>query len=712
MRLVNAFFALLLSAGSFVLPVTDASISPAAQATINDTGVSAMIVPAASGVLTPADDLSVTVTVMNRTTSPVGTGMISIYLNRTVVTSQPQLTSWLNPLQVSAGDRLGTEIGQAPFATVAPGQTQSISIVIPKASLGLNLYSTWGPRMIAARLWVAGAQVGQARNSIVWYPGTVLKPTHIAVAVPLTVAPNATGLLTSETLASYTSPTGTLTRQLDAIANQPVAVGIDPMLIASIRLLGISAPPSATAWLARLAGISNETFPLGYADSDLAAVSQSGFPSPMKPLGFTMNPALVTATSTPTASPSSSPGGSLVPPLSILDWNYSTTAVAWPAPDTVVATDLAAFKTGGLTSTILSSSNLATGTASYIPAAGAVGGHSVLISDNTVSTLLTTASQAGSDVEWQKAMSELSAAIAVLTRQHPYQSGIVLATIDRGSPPTGPRLGETVAALQQLPWAGKATLSDAISAAPTTFAMINKPEPAARIAAVTSLLKAEQGVTAFSSVLATPTAITGDRRLELLSLLSQTWIQNTADWPGKVATYLNAASTTLSSIKVADSSSINLLANHTSLPVLVSNSLNYPVTVYVHVRALSSLLSITDKRVKLALEPTSQKRALIPVQSVANGHVTLEVKLTSSTGVPIGQPTYVNINVQAGWETALTVVIAVILVIVFGFGFWRNIVKRRKSSQQGESDDPTGTDPAGTEQADLNPAEKTGDTGE
>ncbi len=700
MRLVSAFFALILAFG--------ASSLPAAKTAINDTGLSAMVVPAATGVLTPADDLSLTVTVTNRTASPVGAGIISIYLDRTVVSSQAELTSWLAPVQVSANDALGTEIGQAPFSAVAPGQTQLIPVIVPRASLGLGSNSPWGARTIAARLSVSGAQVGQARNSIVWYPGGALNATKVAVAVPLTVAPNATGLLTAEALASYTSPSGLLTKQLDATADQPVALGIDPMIIASIRLLGTSAPPSATAWLARLANVGNQTFPLTYADSDLAAVSQSGSPSPLKPISFAINPALLASQPTPsaTASPSPSPSqGGAAPTLSILDWNYTTTTVAWPLPDTVVASDLAAFKTGGLSTTILSSSNVATGNASYIPAAAKVDGHPVLVSDETISALLTRASQATSDVEWQKLMSELSAALAVATRQNSPRSGVVLATIDRSSPPSGPRLGQTVAALQQLPWTGNAGLTDAIAAAPTTLAMVNKPEPTARIAAVTSLLKAEQSVATFSSALTTPTALTGERRLELLSLLSQAWRQNTADWSGKVATYVKAAGTTLGSIKVADSSGINLLANHTSLPVLVSNSLNYPVTVYVHVRALSSLLSITDKRVKLSLEPTSQKRALIPVQSVANGHVTLEVQLTSSTGVVIGQPTYVNINVQAGWETALTVVIAAILVIVFGFGFWRNIVKRRKSARDDEIDETDELDP---ESPRPDPTEKTG----
>src|SRR6187431_3076 len=90
---------------------------------------------------------------------------------------------------------------------------------------------------------------------------------NLAIAVPIVVGPGSTGLISAEELEAYTRPLGELTRQLDAVIDRPVAIGIDPMIIVSIRILGSSAPASATAWLDRFEAASNETFALGYADT-------------------------------------------------------------------------------------------------------------------------------------------------------------------------------------------------------------------------------------------------------------------------------------------------------------------------------------------------------------------------------------------------------------------------------------------------------------
>ena len=111
-------------------------------------------------------------------------------------------------------------------------------------------------------------------------------PVHMAIAVPITVPASAGGLIAADALAEYTSPAGTLTRQLDAVISRPVALGVDPRIIVSIRILGTEAPASATAWLQRLSTVSNETFSLSYADSDLTLATQAGSPGVLQPETF------------------------------------------------------------------------------------------------------------------------------------------------------------------------------------------------------------------------------------------------------------------------------------------------------------------------------------------------------------------------------------------------------------------------------------------
>src|SRR5688572_33288753 len=84
---------------------------------------------------------------------------------------------------------------------------------------------------------VLGAGVAAAAPSASGAPAAPRAPgdpVALTLVVPLTVPPNATGLLDADTLTRYTSPLGLLTRQLDAVIDTPVAIGLDPQIIASI----------------------------------------------------------------------------------------------------------------------------------------------------------------------------------------------------------------------------------------------------------------------------------------------------------------------------------------------------------------------------------------------------------------------------------------------------------------------------------------------
>src|SRR5690554_15602 len=144
-------------------------------------------------------------------------------------------------------------------------------------------------RLVSALLALAlttGGVLGAAATASAAEAAT----TRLALAVPLTVPPESTGLIPADRLESYTSPTGILTRTLDAVEGHTVTIGIDPMIIASIRILGNTAPDSALLWLDRLKNVNNETFALSYADSDLAALSQAGSTTVLAPTSFEVDP--------------------------------------------------------------------------------------------------------------------------------------------------------------------------------------------------------------------------------------------------------------------------------------------------------------------------------------------------------------------------------------------------------------------------------------
>jgi hypothetical protein len=660
--------------------------------------------PAANGVLAPGQDLVITGTIANPTTKAIPAGSASVVLNRSAVRSRSALSSWLAPSSTSSNDALGTEVLSAATPEVPGGRTVPMQFTVPAASIDFGSQaSAWGARTLAVRVTAEGIEVGQARSSIVWNPGTGVQPTRISLVMPLTTPQSIDGLIPSDLLASYTADGGLLTRRLDAVFDQPgIAIGIDPRILASIRILGNSVPPAAAAWLQRLEAASNDSFALSYADSDLAAVSQTKATRLLAPTSFPIDsaffPGSPTAPPSETATPSPTPtptGGAVtpVPPLpdlqSLQAFDYTLPAVAWPASGSVVESDLDSFETGGLSTTILGSGNVGYGDLGYTPSSAArVGPQQALVSDDSLSSYLNAAIEASTTPLWDKAVSELSSAIAVVSLERPAVARTLLATIDRSRPGADARLVQTLLAVAALPWAASASLSEAdapfrtgSAVQPAVATLTANPEPATRIATVSALLAAEATAGSFSSVLSDPAQITGERRLTLLALLSNSWTTDDA-WEAAAQKYLAKSNRYVTkSVTIARSSATVFTSRNSPLPITVTNELPWQVTVYVTVHSPSNIITIDRDRVELVVEAQSQAKTTVPVTSNANGPVTLTVSLSSATNVQITTPTTIDVDVQAQWETAFTAIAAVLVFGIFGFGIYRTVAKRRAAKR-------------------------------
>ena len=496
--------------------------------------------------------------------------------------------------------------------------------------------------------------------------------TRLALAVPLVVPANTTGLIPAQTLEVYTSSGGLLTRQLDAVIDTPVAIGIDPMIIASIRVLGTSAPPSAVAWLERLRGASNDTFALGYADTDLALVSQGGGALPLAPesLEFAIDPSLFADAgdqAVPTPTPSADPLEPVLPTTEeLLDWPYTLDDVAWTRDGSLVSGDVERFAAAGYTTTIVSSGSLSRSGAG---ATADVAGVPVVVSDDAVSAALRAAAAGETD-----AAAVSAAAIAAAG------GGVVLATTDRGTPRSDDLLGSVIATLAVDPSIRLIRLAEAIQDTPGTATVVDAA-PSDRAARVDALFAADTADRRFSSIAADPVAISGPRRLALLALLSNAWNVNPAGWSRASSTFLDDSAELRASVQVAEIASLLLVAdNDQYLPVNVDNALDQPVTVYVTLRPATAVLAVLDRRVELTVPAQSQARVDIPVQSLTNGTVDFMVTLAGSGGQQIGNDVVGEVNVQAGWETPIVIVIAAVVVLIFGGGIVRTILRRRRAT--------------------------------
>ena len=701
MRLITLLLSIATALGVVVLPsaltpVSMESVPDARSAAIASATASVIFAPANNGIVSPTDtQVSLTATISNPSAAAIQVGTAAIYLDHSVVDSRSTLSSWLLAGDPLPAGKLGTVIASLPTPVIPAGLSLTFPLTVPASALGLAADATWGPRMLAVEVTSGGVTIGQSRSTIVWNSAATKTPVALAAAVPITVPASSTGIIPAATLTAFTAANGLLTRQLDQAINRRVAIGIDPMIIASIRLLGPNGPPGPVAWLARLQQAGNEIFPLSYADSDLSAARQAGSKQLLVPTSFAIDPKLypgytTAPTTSPTAIPTPNPTVTPVPTIptaaTLTDWVYTPTLahLAWPSDDTVVDADLGAFTAGGLTTTILSSGNVSYGDLlDYAPSAAAVvEKHAAIISDSVLSSLLRAAAVAPDDVTWAKDVADLSAAIAVVSRQRADPRSL-LASLDRANPGADNRLAQTLEALQVLPWAGIAHLSDFTVPAtiPVTATITNQPEAAPRITMIRAMLASEGEVAKFTSILDDPTVVTGERRQSLLAVLSNSWNSQLPAWKTAADKYLKQSTTTLGSVKIAKPGSLFVPARAVSLVVSVTNDLPYPATVYVTVTSPSSVIHVEQPRVELRVEANSQAKASIPVRSLANGQVTVETSLTSATNVPIGAVGAVDVDVQAGWETALTAVVAALIVLVFGFGIYRNIAKRRRAKR-------------------------------
>lgn len=681
--------------------------------------VSIAVAPVSLKPLHAGEDLYLTVTIKNGTADPIAPGTIDLYLAERALTSRSALNSWLRPEKAGKpGDLMKSEAMKAP---VQPDSTEIITITVPADSVGLTTGNAWGARGIAVTLTDHGDVLAQGRGTFVWYSDEELTPVNVAVVMPITAPEQTTGLIPRKALETFTGPTGVLTRQLEGVIDRPVAIAIDPQIIVSIRILGSSAPPSATAWLDRLTQAQNEIFPLSYADADLSLQTQAGAASLLAPTSFdqAIDPTLfttpaatgtpaptATATAPPVATGTPAPSDTPTPPAGPVDgaaptteqllaWNYTATDIGWPHEGSVAAADLPIFTAGGLGTTILAGSNASQSDSDVTPnTAVALGGGAGtgLVMDDPLSKALRTAAASTSDDSWREAMAEVGSQLAVVSAEKPGTTRTLLATFDRGWPPSAARLSQTLDALAALSWHAPATLAAARAATTTDVTFESRTEPAERTELAKRLLLREAEVSAFSSALTAPLPVTAEHRLTLLALLSNSWASQPGSWRDAVGTNLVDSSALLRSVSVSTKGPINVLGSKVDIPVTLDNTLGQAVTVRVQVVPSNGRL-LVGSDVESTIEAQSARTVLVPVTSaVGNGTVTLRVTLFTPAGTMIDQPALIPINVRADWEGLGSLIFAAAVVLFFGFGVWRNILRRRR-----ERDEPdTATDPNAT----------------
>ena len=659
---------------------------PAAAATPAGT-ITVAAVPADSGNLVAGTPLHLFVSMTNGTLSATQEGTVTVSVAGAPVSARSTLADWFSgPNKTNLAARV---VGTGTFPPVAGGVSSSVQVTIPAGSLP---FSAAGVYPVEVRVASGTKTLGEARTAVAWNV-TATPPVPVAIAVPLTVPAGESTFLTAAELAVYTSPGGILTRELGDVENSSVAVGIDPRILASIRVLGNAAPQTARDWLDELHAMPNETFPLAWADADVTAPLHAGQTSVLETESldyaidasqFPVKEAQSSATPTPTPTSTDDSTTSPVPTsATLVAWNYTMPLLSWPAENSVVNSDLAVLNRAGTTSAILASTNLARAdTPSLSGAFAKIGNTDLAVSDTVLSGYLRTAIQSPTRAASSEALTRLTTSLALVRLASGSAPHPVLLTLGRNWATADTNFERSVSQIFAHPWSAAIGLSTVLATAPTSATIAKMPASKSRTALVTSMLSAEHDVASFAPIAKVPDILISSTRLKLLSLLSNEWTP--ATWRTAADAFLTHANKVVGSVQVDPSKEILAIADQTSLPVSVSNDLDQDVTVTLVVTSLSTRVTLDPKssNQQVAVDEGAQKRILIPISALSNGKAAIVVTLKSSTGVQIGRARTININVQAGWETAGTLAFAALIVALFGFGIIRTIRKRRKAAAE------------------------------
>ncbi|WP_157981645.1 DUF6049 family protein [Protaetiibacter intestinalis] len=507
-------------------------------------------------------------------------------------------------------------------------------------------------------------------------------PLSIAVIMPIVVPPEPTGLIPAEDLARYTASFGLLTRQLDAVQGSTVTLAVDPMVFASIRVLGSSAPESAIAWLARLEALDAEVFTLAYADADVAAAARTDTLDVLQPsgFGFALDPADFTPVETASPSPTPSPEPTApvdpdaAPPFpsteDVLAWSSTLPTIAWPGASGIGPDQLAPLAAAGYEDVLVSDESVGAPSTPLVTLDGIQG----IVTDTGLSSLLGDAAGAVTEAELTSALEALRAELAADATETPGR-GIVL-TLGRVWPYTMSSLPEALTAINAAASSQLVPLSEILATTPSSATLAEAADETERDAAFTDAASDAAAELQFSSVLADPTVLLDPRRLERIALYGLGWSSDASGWTDAVTAFHERSQEITNSIRLERGSDVLQLARNTEFRVSVSNALEFPVTVRVSIDPKSPILQVAEP-VDLTVEPGATGTAYLKVEAVANGEVLVQTDVHSPTGVPLDTG-FVRVTVQAEWEGIGTLVVILLLVAVFGAGIVRLVLRRRK----------------------------------
>jgi hypothetical protein len=656
--------------------------------------------PVGGGVVRPGERLTVSVTLQNGTDLPIAPASVTLALGASPLPDREALTGWL------AGDTSGVataDVGTGAIDAVLPGGTQVAGIGVEAESPALQNRE---PGVYPLLATYQGSEGPVTSASAMIVPDDGAEVVGIGVVVPITAEGLSEGLLTRDQLIALTTPTGSLSTQLNAVEGTSAILAVDPAIPASIRVLGTSAPASALEWLARLDDLPQSRFPLQFGDADVAVQVEAGLSRPLAPtsLSFYMSPANFVPTTEPT--PQASPGPTPTPAVdpdapvypdlaTLLDIGGGRAGVFWPvagtaAPETLATLGRVTVDDRASLTLVPSAATVEGANGATVAAHGHVGDADVLVYDTAVSHALQQASRTDENALRGAALTEATAYLAFASTET--DGAPLLVALDRDTARDRVGLRSAITTATQAPGFTPLTLGRLASSDAHEVGIADAAADPARVATTSALLADETALSRFATILDDTSLITGPERAELLQLLGIAWIAEPDAWSAAIASHRQQTAATLDSVDLLPTSTINLFGADADLGFWVRNDLPYPVNLVLYATPSNLRLDV-QPATPLVAGASSNTRVEVPVQArIGNGEVTLALQLRSRASVAIGEGTTVQVNVRAEWEgvgiIALSVVVGGLLILGVVRTVLRMRARRKARAGGGEHTDP------------------------
>lgn len=693
-------------------------------------------------IITSENEVIVSGTVRNDSPTTLANISLEVFVANETPISVAALTTALTEDEPDA-----THAATTSLTDVARGATVSFEIRIPTTSLPLTDATEWGPRVVTVAAH-SGEYSGKDRSILVWDSGAQVSASRVSAVVPWTSS-NATqdqaersAVLNLAASSGVTlavdplliprgpQPTASPSPTPDSDTSDAESGQSDQSGAESGQSGAPTASPSASAsptptpaptatdpaqrsrdlqseaFVSALMGAATELIALPEGDADLGALALSGnagfwdrasdsiagFPSSLREAGWV---APTPSTASPSPSPSASASGQSGTTTTSPDAGPTILRnVAWPA-DTTFGTSFLSNYASADQITIAPASALTPAEevtfTSYArvnvnPSTGETAtdgtGARTIAQQADLASILSWNASGGDELDAEQA---LTAITAIIVRERPSSSRTVFAAAARGTT-VNESLTKRVNALFSPRWVSALSFTDMAASESTDVdrqtvdaGTLDADTSTAITAMASSLTMLEPLANATDD----PNAVYDSVTPQILPALSA---QLTPSEQLDSATAMTSQVTgMLSAVTVEPSSAVNLINKSANFPVLVRNNLPWPVRVNVTLVPDDPRLRATPA-LSQTLAAQGATTVEVPVGAIGSGDIEVTYKVTTPDGTVLDDSRTVTVRMRAGWEDAITAVIASLFGLLFLAGIRRSLRKRAARKAQASTD--------------------------